>query len=659
VGFNQGSIAQVIKMRKLRWFSALAALALAACGGGNSCGTTSFANTCGNTGGPPPIVVASVLLVSDASAIPSDNSLQANMTAYVRDANNNFVPNVPVVFTSDSGGVTVSQATTDANGIAKAALSTLADKTNRTITVTATANKVVGTATVNVIGSVIDLQGPLTLTQGQQAPYTVALTDAGGKGIANTAITVQPPANLTVNSTTLTTDNQGRATVTATGASGGSGSLTVSGLGLSKSLTVAVNADALTFSAPAANTTIALNTTQSVTAHWVQNGAPVANQPINIATTRGCINPAATVCTGQSATIQINTNASGDATVLLLSDNAGGATVTATTTNGTAANLSLQFIAVTPASIDVQPSVFTLAPGDQSILTAVVRDANNNLVTGATVVFSLNDVTGGTLSTASANTDLQGRAQTVYTAGSGTSAAGGVKITATIQSNSAINKTVGLTVAKRQVFISIGTGNSIVEPNAAQYSVDYVVQVTDSTGAGVKGVSMAMSVLSQRYFKGIRVLVTASSWGTCYTVPNNEANCKIGTPPSAAVSPGCADEDFNRNGVLDPGENQNGNNPATGTPTIEAGNIATVAPTSAGSFVTDANGFAYVTVFYPQEYAYYLQVTLQAQASVQGTAFSASSTFLLPGIASDFNNKDTAPPGITSPFGKAIDCNTY
>ena len=61
-----------------------------------------------------------------------------------------------------------------------------------------------------------------------------------------------------------------------------------------------------------------------------------------------------------------------------------------------------------------------------------------------------------------------------------------------------------LTVARREVFISIGTGNSIEEPNAAQYKVEYVVQLTDASGNGVANVPLTVSMLSQRYLKGFR-----------------------------------------------------------------------------------------------------------------------------------------------------------
>ena len=87
-------------------------------------------------------------------------------------------------------------------------------------------------------------------------------------------------------------------------------------------------------------------------------------------------------------------------------------------------------MATTPTSIDVQPSVFTLSTTQSSTITAVVRDAAGNLVKNQTVTFTLNDVTGGTLSVGSAITDSQGRAQTVYTASNTTSANEGVQITA-------------------------------------------------------------------------------------------------------------------------------------------------------------------------------------------------------------------------------------
>lgn len=649
-----GSTARVNQMRNFKWLAVLAALALSACGGGGSDCSTSFANSCGATNTGP--TVASILLVTDTPSIPSDNSANAHLTAYVSDANNNFIQGAVVQFQADkNGGVGVTQGTTDANGVATATLSTLSDKSNRTITVTATSGKITGTVTVDVTGTTIGISGSKSLTAGQSADYVVTVADSSSTGIPGVTVTVTAPSVVTVNKTSIITDSQGHATFTATGAAGGPGTISVDALGLPPAtIDLSVNGDALTFTSPAALTRIALNTTKAFTAHWVQNGAPVVNQKLNFSTTRGCINPAATTCVGQPSTASVNTDASGNATVNLLSDDAGGATVTASTAGGTTVGIDAQFIATIADSIAVQPSLFTIATGNTSDITAVVRDKNNNLVTGATVVFTLTDTTGGTLSVASAVTDIQGRSSTTYTASTVASAANGVVITAKVTSTTNGGKTVtasvALTVAGANLFISIGTGNTIIA-NAAgtQYQKDYIVQVTDSSGAGVKGAQLSMSVLSQYYYKGYRTW-TGTIWADCYTVPTDI--CTGGGSPTffPTHSQGCHDEDLNRNGILDLGPPSEDNNHDG---MIEAGNIALVSPSTV---TADDNGFANVSVFYPEEYAYWLEVTLQAQASVQGTAFSAQSTFMLPGKSDDFSDQKKSPPGPVSPFGQSNTC---
>ena len=70
----------------------------------------------------------------------------------------------------------------------------------------------------------------------------------------------------------------------------------------------------------------------------------------------------------------------------------------------------MTFVATTPASIDVQASPSTIQTNGQSTIIAIVRDANNNLVEGQTVDFQLTDKTGGSISVASAVTDVQGQA---------------------------------------------------------------------------------------------------------------------------------------------------------------------------------------------------------------------------------------------------------
>jgi len=373
--------------------------------------------------------------------------------------------------------------------------------------------------------------------------------------------------------------------VDVTASAPGLDTLTATALGLTATQDMNVSDDSFALTAPLAGDEIVLNTIAQIdlTWTWTIAGVPQAGQLISFGSTRGTL-----------SALVAATNAAGIATVTITSTNAGPAVITATNAAGTSTSVQVEFVADTPDSIDVQANPFTLGPGEQSAITAVVRDAANNLVKNAVVLFDLQDVTGGQLSAPSAVTDSQGRAQTFYTASSTTSANGGVVITGTVQSNPLINNSVALTVAKRELFISIGTGNSIFEPNTAQYRVEFAIQVRGP----------------------------------------------------------CADEDVNRNGVLDAGEDFNNSG------RIEAGNIATVVAQngSGGNFVTDAAGFGIVDVIYAQDHARWVEVTLEATTSVQGTEFAKASNFVLPINGDDVDSENEAPPGVISPFGSSASC---
>lgn len=624
-------------MRKTGILSALIALALTACGGGDD----SFVGGTGGTGGTntPPVTVGSLTLVTSSPTVASDGSVPAQISAFVRDSSNKFMKGVAVVFSASSGGLIITQGTTDDNGLATATLSSAGDPSKRTITVTAIAGGVTKTITVDVAGTTLTVQGPPALTLNQQGTYTVTLVDSGNDPVPNQTVTVASQRTNTLTSTSVVTSSTGTATFKMTAANAGNDTITVTALGLTATQAVAVNSDSFTITAPTANTEVPLGTPVTVTAHLLVNNAPVSGTAISWATTRGTLSaPSST------------TDASGNASVTVTATNAGGAVVSATAGSSTA-QVAIEFVATTPTQIDVQPSAFTIATNQTSNITAVVRDAAGNLVKNTTVVFTLDDVSGGTLSVGSAVTDSQGRAQTVYTSSSSTSANQGVKITAAVQ-GTAVSKQVALTVAKREVFISIGTGNELSEPNTAQYKIEYIVQVTDSNGNGVPNVPVSLRILSDVYYKGFRVPATApaTGWSTAYTA--------TGTGSTAGLlGQGCPDEDtlgplpFQRNGILDGGVGGVEDYNSSGR--LEAGNIAAVTPSNA---TTDANGFVLVNVFYPQEYAYYLDVSLSASTSVQGTEYVRTSRFTLPGISTDFDGSHGAPPGPLSPFGVQTSC---
>lgn len=563
--------------------------------------------------GSTPIVpeAATIEVITSNPQLQSDGGIPVIISALVKDINNNFIEGATVQFAADSGGIEQINTVTGTDGVATARLSTQSDPTNRVIVVTASTGDLSDSVNVDVIGTNLQITGPLNLAQGAVDTFTLVLNNANGQGISGRTIDITSSLGNTLSAQSLTTDSSGQAQFDYTAVNGGTDSVVASALGESVSATVQIADDSFAFIAPAANTEINLNTNQTVTLRWSQNNAPVVGQSVSFAATRGMVSPSSVV-----------TNAAGEASVNITATNAGQSTISATTTNGPSATTSVEFVATMPDSIEVQASPFTIAPNSQSAITAVVRDANDNLVKNITVEFDVDDTTSGGLSVPSAITDSQGRAQTFYSSSSQTSSVDGITITARIP-QTAISDTVNLTVAGREVFFTFGTGNEIFEPNPAQYRVPYVVQVTDADGAPVTGVNLIMSVVSDKFVKG-------------YWCPNDADS--VWGPVVAAR---CDDEDFNRNGILDPGEDANNNG------SIDAGNVATIAPAEgATEIITDAAGFAFIDIFYPQDRGRWLEVELQARASVQGTESSESQVFLLNVAASDVEDIDEAPPGL-------------
>jgi hypothetical protein len=564
---------------------------------------------------PTPIQIASLQTLTSNPQIPSDGGVPVTITALLRDVNNNFVAGQNVTFSADSGGLSVTQDTalggapvaiTDENGRATAELSAAGDPTNRVITVTATAGTLSSNVLVAVTGTQLTITGPDTLVQGAMADYTLVLADAAGNGIASQTVDLTSSLGNSLAATTLTTDFSGQAQVQYTAVNGGTDTFQATALGETATTTIGVSDDTFNFVTPAADAEIDLGAVEGVSVRWVQNNAPVVGQTITFSTTRGTVNPASVI-----------TDATGTAASSVFASNSGAATITAAATNGPTTTRGVEFVAVTPDNLVVQADPFTVSPNSQSTITAILRDVDGNLVKNKRITFSLEDVTGGTLSVSSAITDSQGRAQTFYTSSATTSSVDGVTITAVVDEDTSITDSINLTVAGREVFFTFGTGNTIDEPNPAQYEKLFVVQVTDADGRAVQGVNVAMSVLSVTYVKGFYWASAGDDQWFAF--------------PRAR----CDDEDINRNGSLDPGEDFNGNG------SIDAGNVVTVLP---GSFQSDANGEGQVNLRYAQEYGQWLEVELQARASVQGTEFSEKAFFILEVLADDVNDLEQDPP---------------
>jgi Bacterial Ig-like domain (group 1) len=646
-------------MRKHAWFLGTLAAALVMSGCGGNGGASSFAgnsssSSSSSSSGGPTATVAAITLVSSSPQIQSDGSTPATITAIATNSSNVVVPGATVSFSSTSGALTMSTTTTgvtpgitDANGEAAATLGTPGNTTNRNITVTATAGTISATVTVAVVGTKISLTGPSSLIQGASGTFSASLTDSGGNGIAGATVAAVSAKGNTLSASSLVTDSTGHVTFTVTGTVAGADTVSISALGMSASQALSVSSQNFAFSAPAANTLVPLNTPQALTLVWTNAGAPVTGQPVTFSTTRGLFSSGAT-------TITVSTDGTGTAIASLSSTTAGPAIITASG-SGVSGQINIVFVATVAASLDLQASPAVIPTAGSSTITAIVRDAQNNLVEGQTVDFQLTDKTGGAISVGTAVTGIQGTAQTVYTATSTASTSNGVQVTATVQGSSpSIQDTVNLTVGGQTVFLSLGTGATITENTAkTQFTVPFVIQALDSGGNAVTGVAVSLTVhslpptgapaLAGPFYDttGSYAAYRKGQWQNVTEDPSCPvAWCQI-------VTVDCLNEDVAGTGIYNASEDLNGNG------VLDPGDVAAVSP---GTVTTDSTGSANVSVTYPEDHALWVQVVLTATATVTGTQTSTTSIFWLP-IASTYVTTSTqSPPGVNSPYGGANSC---
>ncbi len=625
---------------------------LAGCGGGDDAfqGKTPPTTTPTPTPGPggtpvtPSAPVASLQFLVSSPQLLSAGAQDVILTVLAKDADNNFVSGAPVAFSASSGGIKVTQGTTDDSGAASARLSLGGDPSNRTITVTATSGTLIATNKVVVTGTAITFNGSKSVVMGKAAKWSIFLKDSAGKGIPNAAVTVtSAKGNTLALSSTVTdilnkpvTDANGAATLDITAVAAGADTITATAAGTSGQSTLTVDSSNFAFTTPANATEVSLGTAQSVTVRWLANGAAQAGKTISFSASRGTLSSPTAV-----------TDGSGDATVSISALSAGPSVITAKTPGGTAStDLTIEFVATTVNSITVQadPAVIS-TNGDTSTITATLRDVNNNLVKNKTVKFSVFDVSGGNISPNEAVTDSFGRASTTYTSSLVSSAKDGVVVTAIVDGTS-VSSNVSLTVGSKSLFIALGTGNTIIVEDATRYRLPYSVLVTDAAGSPVKNAQITLSLIPYEYYKGVNTAIYSLSFIRWEASANRNVVYIPATPPLPIA---CQNEDVNLNGIFDSAVDSDTNNNLR----LEPGNIATVTPRNA---TTDENGFARIDIIYAKEYAQWVTLSLEARASVSGSEALTRASLTLPGLGTDFSDATVAPPGKISPFGEIQNC---
>ncbi len=485
------------------------------------------------------------------------------------------------------------------------------------------------------------------------ATVSVAAIDANRNTIAGVPVSVSADANAVVSVSGAVTATSGTVTATVSaGADKGNRLITVTATsgGISKSTTIQVVGTTITsVLVPAV---IAPSTAGQVQYHVVdQAGNAMSGQDVQILAPS--LNPSL-----QSGT----TGPNGDFVFDYTSPSATGAyTVTAniagksdvqTLQVQTTSTVPPVTVTIASASVSANPSVVPVnvvgSQANRSEIRALFLGANNLPVPNVRVRFDLNgDVNsiGGTFTTGSTTlySDANGVVTTAYVPGTRSSPTDGVTVRACYGTsdtdpnliNCVTSKLVTLTVTSDPLGVTIGT-NELIVVNELTYVKKFIVSVADSAGVAKPDVNLVVSLDLPMYRKGLYSLGTAAWF-------------KSG-PLSSGDSAICANEDVNRNGVLESGEDINGD-----------GQLWPRKPDVIVSLLqskTQADGTAELQITYAKDHGTWVDALITVSASgVGGTEGRA--TYLVapvPVDAASLTNKAIAPAYAVSPYGVSSSC---
>jgi protocatechuate 3,4-dioxygenase beta subunit len=592
-----------------------------------------------------------VVLSASKTQLKSGAGDTAVLTAFVTDSTGAALANTPVQFSlsgSNSGSLSNASngGSTDSSGRATITYSPdTTDRSNKTVTVSAQTtggtSSTVATLNLSITGTSIQLSAQQSsVVLGTPVTLTATALD-GNKAVipgATVTLTAAPTANLPAGGVQLVTDSSGQVTTTATisSATAGQAVFTATGQGASGTLAINVSTTSFTLSAPASNSVLTIGVPQTVTVHWTNNNTGVSGQTVYFSSSLGSVSAPSAV-----------TDASGNATVTLTSPSAGQAIITANTAgNALKTSATVTFTGTTPSQISVQAAKTNLNVNEQTIVTATVRDNNNNPVSGQVVQFNIvsDDSSGPGLSAATALTDTSGQASVTYTAGPLPGQTNGVDISASVQGTAVATQGTSsptdafMTVAGQSAFIALATGNTMTALDSTTYAEPHSLIVTDTTGAPMSNRTVTLSIIPLKYYKGLYI-AQGNSW---------VANSSLGNPTTYVAPVPCDNEDVNHDAILQPSEDVNGNGK------LDPGNPVTL---SSGTVTTDSNGRATFSVIFGKDQGNWLRVRLKATTTVQGTESVASADYDLSVLAADVSNTSVAPPGGgNSPYGTATAC---
>lgn len=611
--------------------------------------TPGSGETPGQTESP---AVAYLAIGASSLSLKTDGNDSTEISVTALDEKRVPLASIPVSFSTTGGQISASSVQTDTSGKASITFSTgLFEKTNQVVTVTAgTTNGKQASIPIKIGGSKLEMSlSSTTLQIGEEQSVTLTVKDGSdapvyktevvleGKGILFSSVSgwdfaTQPEATESGSlKGSIFSDINGEVRFTVKGgASAVKGFLYALALGAEakRDIEVVAAQSSLRITSPAGE-----NITKNIQANGLVSEIEVVTpygNPVDFYTSLGtweALSPAGL------ANRTVAPDGNGAAKLSLYSQNAGVATITVFTKDGEAKERShsVRIAMVSSAdrahTVELQASQDRIPPSvgvdlkNTATLYAKVKDDKGGVVAGAPVWFSLKDTTGGGeyIDPAVVYTNSAGEAQATFFAGSLVSSANGVGCVASVLKNNGTPSTAEqrVVISGEASSVSIARALLAKEHEDTAYDMPMSVLVTDAKGNPVKGQTVYLSVWPKEYYiDGLD--------------PDGKV-ISIGSYPN---------EDVNRNGILDPGEDAGGN-PAHGNGQLDP--AASTAGTVPFSVVTDEHGLAQFSYIYQKMYAVWLGVEVSASTKVYGTETMSALSFVLPILEKDAKYMPPSP----------------
>lgn len=516
----------------------------------------------------------------------------------------------------------------------------------------------------------------LTNTGAETVKLTVVTVDASNNVVSGATVGVSTDANTIYTPTGTATDENGKL----------EGQI---GIGSEKSdrqvtATVTVNGKSKQTSFQVTGTKVSLTITPAVIAPGSSATATV--RVIDAASV--AISGKPVTFSGSlfgSAQLQGVTNSNGIATISFTAPASAGSYLAKATSNGAFAEGTAQVgnsavipDAVIPAgaapALDISPNVLApnlpgAASSNQTQLRFLALTPSNQPIPNVRVRFEIISTglgsTDSSITTGSSTvyTDSSGVATASLVAGATTSPTNGVivracyqakEFTSTSQCDQSVQAT--LTIAQQALAVSIGDDN-LLEKGPGTYIKRFVVTVADSAGRAVAGAPVDISLDITHYGKGSfsfspTFSLNAADINQYFPAPSSDTPPVFQAPPiMVAGSPfrvACINEDRNRNGFVDPGDNLNNSADSNGQPTLEPRRSDIILSYDDPAVrTTNASGILLIKVEYSQRFATWLAYRIKAGTNVFGSQGLAERAFVTKFIDGDQTNGSF----LTPPYG--------